>query len=57
MQRVLDVVVAAVTLLIPTLAVAQAPAASIANAPIAHFLNASSLLPNLGSMPGGPGPL
>ena len=57
MKRVLDVVIAGVILLIPALAIAQAPVANFANAPTAHFVAASSVLPAEGSMPGGPGPL
>lgn len=55
MQRVLDVLIAAVILAVPALAVAQAPAASVVSASSHHYLAASLIKPNSASNPADPG--
>jgi len=55
MQRVLDVLIAAVILVVPALAVAQAPAATMATASNHHYLASSLIKPDSSSAPGDPG--
>ena len=56
MKRIVDVLVAAAIVVIPALAVAQAPAASVASATTSHHYLASSLIqPNSAASPGDPG--
>ena len=57
MQRILDVLIAAVILVIPALAIAQAPAASIAANASTHQYLASTLKPFSSSAPEAPGTL
>ncbi len=55
MKRVLDVLIAAVILVIPALAVAQAPASTMASASSHHYLASSLIKPDSSSAPGDPG--
>jgi len=56
MKRILDVIVTAAILIVPTLAVAQAPAASsVAVASGHHVIVAAKVAPMSATSPGGPG--
>ncbi len=55
MQRVLDVLIAAVILIVPALAVAQTSATPVATVTNTHYLASSLIKPNAGSAPGDPG--
>ena len=57
MQRILDVLIAAVILVVPALAIAQAPAASLAANSFSHQYLASTLKPCSSSAPTAPGTL
>ena len=57
MQRILDVLIAAVILVVPALAIAQAPAASLAANSSSHQYLASTLKPCASSAPTAPGTL
>ena len=55
MQRVLRILVSAVILVLPALAVAQAHASTMASASSHHYLASSLIKPDSSSAPGDPG--
>ncbi len=55
MQRFFDVLIAAVILVVPALAIAQAPATTMASASNHHYLASSLIKPDSSSAPGDPG--